>query len=95
MKFSRSKGTKRNRASRTGGWMPREPPAGMSSEDERKAEYDDLAELLAATNAKRIARGKKALSEDEVQMQNWQAEQEMRRKSAVEEPEDPDDDWGR
>ncbi len=42
-------------------------------------ESDDLAELLAATNAKRAARGKPPVSHDDVAMQVWAAEQEMRR----------------
>ncbi len=40
---------------------------------------EDLAELLAATNAKRAARGKPPLSHDDIAMQVWATEQEMRR----------------
>jgi hypothetical protein len=54
------------------------PPAGLNPEQERQAESDDLAELLAATNAKRVARGKRQLSQDDVAMAVWAAEQQMR-----------------
>ncbi len=59
--------------------MPKTPPQGRSPEQERQMESDDLAELLAATNAKRAARGKRELSSDDIAMQLWAAEQEMRR----------------
>jgi hypothetical protein len=52
---------------------------GLDPQQERDAEFDDLAQLLAATNAKREARGKKQLSQDDVAMQVWATEQEMRR----------------
>jgi hypothetical protein len=54
-------------------------PQGLDPEQEREAESDDLAQLLAATNAKREARGKKQLSQDDVAMRIWATEQQMRR----------------
>jgi hypothetical protein len=59
--------------------MPKTAPSPLSPERERQMESDDLTELLAATNAKRAARGKAPLSQDDVAMQLWAAEQEMRR----------------
>jgi hypothetical protein len=59
--------------------MPKAPGQGLSAEEERLLEADDLSELLAATNAKRAARGKPALSEDEIELGLWSERQEMRR----------------
>jgi hypothetical protein len=64
--------------------MPTVPERGMSAEQERRLDVDDLAELLAATNAKRAARGKSPVSEDDVELRVRAVEQEMR-------PENP---WG-
>ncbi len=59
--------------------MPKQAaPEGLNPEQEREMESDDLAELLAATNAKRAARGKPPLSQDDVAMRVWSAEQQMR-----------------
>jgi hypothetical protein len=75
-KFSLSRGPGRS----GGPWMPKQAASeGLNPEQEREAESDDLAELLAATNAKRAARGKAPLSQDDVAMQVWAAEQEIRR----------------
>ena len=63
--------------------MPKVRPHGPNAEQERQLESDDLAELLAATNAKREARGKAPVSQDDVAMQIWAAEQEMRRSREV------------
>ncbi len=63
-----------------GAWMPKAPSQGLSAEEERLLEADDLSELLAATNAKRAARGKPALSEDEIELGLWSERQEMRRR---------------
>jgi hypothetical protein len=59
--------------------MPKTPVRGLSAEQDQDRESDDLAQLLAATNAKRVARGKTPLNEDDVTMQLWATEQEMRR----------------
>jgi hypothetical protein len=59
--------------------MPKTAPSALSPEQEQRLESDDLAELLAATNAKRAARGKRPLNQDDVAMQLWATEQEMRR----------------
>jgi hypothetical protein len=80
MKFGKAKGTRRAR--NAGPWMPKAAPeVGLSPEEERVLEHDDLAELLAATNAKRAARGKAQLSTDEIELGLWATEQEMRRSS--------------
>ncbi len=59
--------------------MPKAPSPGWNPEQERQMDSEDLAELLAATNAKRAARGKPPLSHDDIAMQVWATEQEMRR----------------
>jgi hypothetical protein len=53
-------------------------PVGLDPDQERQMESEDLRELLAATNAKRAARGKRLQSQDDVAMALWAAEQEMR-----------------
>jgi hypothetical protein len=99
-----SRGDDRPRARKPDPWAStRHEPGALSAEEQQQLEMDDLAELLAATNAKRAARGKRHVSQSDVELRVWSVEQEARR-SAPADPEleldtrpaelDPDNPWG-
>ena len=95
--FSRS--NDRSRARKPDPWVAGSREGELSAEEVQRLEVDDLSELLAATNAKRAARGKQQVSQSDVELRVWALEQEARRDSAEEspaEPEalDPDNPWG-
>jgi hypothetical protein len=97
--FSRS--GERPRTRKPDPWVAGSREGGLSAEEEQRLEADDLAELLAATNAKRAARGKRAVSQSDVELRVWSLEQETRRAAQVEpapetraEAIDPDNPWG-
>ena len=76
--FSRGPSGGRKRKPTAGPWMPKERGSWPSGEELQRLEADDLKELLAATNAKRAARGKNHLTESEVHAQNEEISRQMR-----------------
>ena len=60
--------------------MPSTAQPDLSAEQERDLAGDDLEELLAATNAKRLARGKRELSAGDVELRVFFEEQDARRR---------------
>jgi hypothetical protein len=97
--FSRSAARPRTR--KPDPWVAGSREGGLSAEEEQRLEADDLAQLLAATNAKRAARGKRHVSQSDVELRVWSLEQEARRSASLEPPPetraqapDPDNPWG-
>jgi hypothetical protein len=96
-----SRGGERPRTRKPDPWVAGSREGGLTAEEEQRLEADDLAELLAATNAKRAARGKRHVSQSDVELRVWSLEQEARRSAPVEPPPqprtpapDPDNPWG-
>jgi hypothetical protein len=94
-----SKGSEHPRVRKPDPWAGASRESSLTSEEEQQLELDDLAQLLAATNAKRAARGKRQVSQSDVELRVWSLEQEARRAAPAESaPEpgelDPDNPWG-